>query len=74
MTRTLQMKLTDEPTIITTVGDKFGNNGRIRRETFIPISSVVDTRRIHASHKTRTTRSTNWTLAISMRESHSTID
>ena len=68
------MKLSYQPAIITTVGNNLGNDGRIRRETFIPVSGIVKTRRIHARHETGATRSTNWTLAISVRESHSTFD
>ena len=68
------MKLSYQPAIITTVGNYLGYDGRIRREAFIPVAGVVKTRRIHARHETRATRSTNGTLAISVRESHSTFD
>ncbi len=74
MTGTLQVKLPHQPAIITTVGNKLGNDRRIRWKTFVPVSRVVYSRRVHPGHETGATRRTNGALTIGMGESHATSD
>ena len=62
------MKLSDQATVVPGLGDQLRDHGRMIGKRFIPVASVVNTRRIHPRHEARTTRSADRALAIGMCE------